>query len=171
MGHAIRALLGAVSLAVAWSPAAAQLRVSATGGPPIDYRLQPAPRASASRIAAQIVGGALAAGLLGMVAWTLLDDPEGADRRVKGDAGYTPNANSAYAAASFVGSVVTVYWVGRGDGSRGSLAATVVGAGLATIPLALGRHEPYLPIIGLVLGAPAQALGATLGYQLTRRER
>ena len=37
--------------------------------------------------------------------------------------------------------------------------------------LALGRHEPYLPIIGLVLGAPAQAVGATVGYQLTRRER
>jgi hypothetical protein len=27
----------------------------------------------------------------------------------------------------------------------------------------------YLPIIGVVLGAPLQAVAATLGYQLTRR--
>ena len=127
-------------------------------------------RASSGRIAAQLVGSALAAGAAGFLAWQLLDDPEGADRRVKGDAGYTPNANSAYAAGSFVGSVVAAYLIGRGDGSRGSLGATALGAGLATIPLALGRDEPYLPLIGLVLGAPAQAIGATLGYQLTRRE-
>jgi hypothetical protein len=127
-------------------------------------------RASNARIASQIGGGALAAGLLGLAAWALLDNPEGSDRRVKGDAGYTPNANTAYAAGSFLGSVLAVYWLGRGDGSRGSLGATALGAGLATIPLALGRHEPYLPIIGLVLGAPAQAVGATIGYQLTRRE-
>ncbi|MFN2563974.1 MAG: hypothetical protein ABR499_03030 [Gemmatimonadaceae bacterium] len=132
------------------------------------YRQQAGPRGSNARIAAQIGGGALAAGLLGFVAWQLLDDPEGPDRRVKGDAGYTPNANSAYAAGSFVGSVLAVYLIGRGDGSRGSLSATALGAGLATIPLALGRHEPYLPILGLVLGAPAQAVGATIGYQLTR---
>ena len=128
-------------------------------------------RASKGRIAAQLAGSALAAGAAGFLAWQLLDDPEGSDRRVKGDAGYTPNANSAYAAASFIGSVAAAYLIGRGDGSRGSLGATALGAGLATIPLALGRHEPYLPIIGLVLGAPAQAIGATLGYQLTRRER
>jgi hypothetical protein len=133
-------------------------------------RLSIAGRASGSRIAMQIAGGALAAGLLGIVAWKLLDDPEGSDRRVKGDAGYTPNANTAFAAGSFVGSVVAVYAIGRGDGSRGSLVATALGAAIATVPLALGRHEPYLPIIGLVLGVPAQAVGATLGYQLTRRE-
>jgi hypothetical protein len=128
-------------------------------------------RGSVARIAGQVVGGALAAGLVGFVAWNLLDDPEGPDRRVKGDAGYTPNANTAYAAGSFVGAVLAVYLIGRGDGSRGSLAATALGAGVATIPLALGRHEPYLPIIGIALGAPAQAAAATLGYQLTRRER
>ena len=163
-------LLAAVPLAAASPPVAAQAHASASVGP-IRYEVQRAQRGSAPRIAAQIAGGALAAGLLGMAAWSVVDDPEGSDRRVKGDAGYTPNANSAYAAASFLGSVVAVYWIGRGDGSRGSLAATVLGAGLATIPLALGRHEPYLPLIGLVLGAPAQAVGATLGYQLTRRER
>ncbi len=128
-------------------------------------------RATNARIAAQLAGSLLAAGVAGFTAWTLVDDPEGSDRRVKGDAGYTPNANTAYAVGSFVGSVVAAYWIGRGDGSRGSFAATALGAAIATIPLALGRHEPYLPIIGLVLGAPAQAIGATLGYQLTRRQR
>jgi hypothetical protein len=129
-----------------------------------------ATRAANARIAAQIGGGALAAGLLGFAAWTLLDNPEGSDRRVKGDAGYTPNANTAFAVGSFVGSTVAVYLIGRGDRSRGSFAATALGAAIATIPIALGRHEPYLPIIGIVLGAPAQAIGATVGYQLTRRE-
>jgi hypothetical protein len=129
-----------------------------------------ATRAANARIAAQIGGGAIAAGLLGFAAWAVLDNPEGADRRVEGDAGYTPNANTAFAVGSFIGSTVAVYLIGRGDGSRGSFAATAVGAALATIPMALGRHEPYLPLIGLVLGAPLQAIGATLGYQLTRRE-
>jgi hypothetical protein len=129
-----------------------------------------ATRAANARIAAQIGGGALAAGLLGFAAWTVVDDPEGSDRRVKGDAGYTPNANTAFAVGSFIGSTVTAYLIGRGDRSRGSFAATAVGAAIATIPIALGRHEPYLPLIGLVLGAPLQAIGATLGYQLTRRE-
>jgi hypothetical protein len=147
-----------------------RLRSSSVWTGSVSARYQERRRASNARIAAQIGGGALAAGLLGLVAWKLLDNPEGADRRVKGDAGYTPNANTAYAAGSFLGSVLAVYWLGRGDGSRGSLGATALGAGLATIPIALGRHEPYLPIIGLVLGAPAQAVGATIGYQLTRRE-
>jgi MFS family permease len=128
-----------------------------------------AARAANARIAAQIGGSALAAAVLGFVAWQLLDDPDGSDRRVKGDAGYTPNANTAFAVGSFVGSAVAGYWIGRGDGSRGSLAATALGAALATIPLAVGRHEPYLPIIGIVFGAPLQGVGATLGYQLTRR--
>jgi hypothetical protein len=128
-------------------------------------------RGSNTRIAGQIAGSLLAAGLFGFAAWAALDNPEGSDRRVKGDAGYTPNANTAYAAGSFAGSVAAAYVIGRGDGSRGSVAATALGAALATIPLALARHEPYLPLLGLVFGAPAQALGATLGYQLTRRER
>lgn len=130
-----------------------------------------ATRAANARIAAQIGGSLLAAGVVGFAAWAVVDDPEGSDRRVKGDAGYTPNANTAYAVGSLVGSVAAAYWIGRGDGSRGSFAATALGAALATIPLALGRHEPYLPVIGIILGAPAQAIGATLGYQLTRRER
>jgi hypothetical protein len=126
-------------------------------------------RGSNPRIAAQIVGSALGAVVLGIAAWTALDNPEGSDRRVKGDEGYTPNANTAFAVGSFVGSAAAAYVIGRGDGSRGSLVTTALGAAIATIPIALGRHQPYLPLIGIVLGAPLQAIGATLGYQLTRR--
>jgi hypothetical protein len=133
------------------------------------FRLEAA-RASNGRIAGQIVGSLLAAAIVGWTAWAVVDNPEGSDRRVKGDAGYTPNANTAYAVGSFVGSTVTAYLIGRGDGSRGSLAATAFGAGIPSIALALGRHEPYLNVYGVVFGAPLQAIGATVGYQLTRRE-
>ena len=129
-----------------------------------------ATRVSNARIAAQIAGGAIAAALLGFAAWTILDDPEGSDRRVKGDAGYTPNANTAFAVGSFIGSTLAVYLIGRGDHSRGSFAATALGAAIPTIPIALRRHEPYLPLFGIVLGAPLQAIAATVGYQLTRRD-
>jgi hypothetical protein len=126
-------------------------------------------RASGGRIATQVVVGTVAAAAMGFVAWSIVDDPEGSDRRVKGDAGYTPNANTAFAVGSFVGGALTSYIIGRGDGSRGSLGATLLGAAIATVPIALGRHEPYLPIIGIVLGAPLQAIGGTIGYQVTRR--
>jgi hypothetical protein len=139
--------------------------------PAQQFSRQAATRAANARIAAQIGGGALVAGVVGFAAWKLLDNPEGSDRRVKGDAGYTPNANTAFAVGSFVGGAAAAYLIGRGDGSRGSFGATALGAAIATIPVALGRHEPYLPLIGLVLGAPLQAVGATVGYQLTRRER
>lgn len=126
-------------------------------------------RATRGRIALQLLGGIAGAGLLGIGAFQYWDDPEGSARRVKGDAGYTPNANTAYAAASWVGGTAATYLIGRSDGSRGSFGATALGVGIATVPLALGRHEPYLPWLGLAAGAPLQAVGGTLGYQLTRR--
>lgn len=120
------------------------------------------------RKAAQIFGGILGAGAVGVGAWAALDDPGGSGRRVKGDAGYTPNANTAYAVGSFLGCTGLVYLIGRGDGSRGSLWATAIGSGVATIPLLLGRNEPYTPLFGVVIAAPLQAIGATIGYQKTR---
>ena len=128
-----------------------------------------AERAGSGRIASQILVGAVAAAAAGFTVWSLVDNPEGSDRRVKGDAGYTPNANTAYAVGSFVASTLGTYFVGRGDGSRASFGATALGAAIASVPIALGRHEPYLPIVGIVFGAPLQAIGATIGYQLTRR--
>jgi hypothetical protein len=155
-----------------WHPVSAQRSAAAwvDRAPAHGISSQAATRAANARIAAQIGGGALAAGVLGFVAWKAFDDPEGSDRRVKGDAGYTPNANTAFAVGSYLGGTVATYLIGRGDGSRGSFAATALGAAVATIPIALGRHQPYLPWISLVFGAPLQAIGATLGYQLTRRE-
>jgi hypothetical protein len=169
-----RLCLAVIALGIGYSDAAtAQPHAAAALGRALgqDFSRQAATRAANARVAAQIGGGALVAGVAGFVAWKLLDNPEGSDRRVKGDAGYTPNANTAFAVGSYVGSTVAVYLIGRGDGSLGSFGATAFGAAIATIPIALSRHEPYLPLIGLVLGAPLQAVGATLGYQLTRRER
>jgi hypothetical protein len=127
-------------------------------------------RATNTRITAQVITGALAATALGLIAWSRLDEPTGADRRVQGDAGYTPNANTAWAVGSFVGATLGTYIVGRTDGSRGSFAATALGTAIASIPAALGRHNPYLPLVGTILWSPLQAVGGTLGYQLTRRQ-
>jgi hypothetical protein len=125
-------------------------------------------RGSSGRIVGQIAGGAVGAAVVGVLAFLALDNPEGSDRRVSGDAGYTPNANTAYALGSFVGSTAAVYLIGRGDGSRASIGATALGTGVATVPLLFGRHEPYLPLIGIVLVAPAQGILGTVGYQVTR---
>ena len=120
-------------------------------------------------ITGQIITGSLAAAGGGFLAWATYDHPNGPDRRVKGDAGYTPNANTAYALGSFAGAVAATHLVGRIDGSRGNLLGTAIGAAIPTIPLLFARHDPYLPIYGVILAAPAQALGGMLGDQLTRR--
>jgi hypothetical protein len=120
-------------------------------------------------ITGQIVGGAVAAAGAGFLAWGMYENPNGPDRRVKGDEGYTPNANTAYALGSFAGAVVATHLIGRLDGSKGNLLGTVIGAAIPSIPLLFGRDEPYLPLIGIVLVAPAQGIAATLGEQLSRR--
>lgn len=125
-------------------------------------------RPSGARTVGQLAGGALASAVLGYLFWVVVDNPEGSDRRVKGDAGYTPNANTAFAIGSFLGAVGAVHVIGRGDGSRSSLGRTALGAGIATVPLLLGRHEPYLPILGVLVGAPLQSIGATVGYRSGR---
>jgi hypothetical protein len=163
-------ILTALALGLAQTLGAQGLAPSAltqSEAPP-NYRAME--RAARGRIAMQVLVGVGAAAAVGLVAWSMVDDPEGAGRRVKGDAGYTPNANTAYAVGSFVGTALATYMVGRGDGSRASFGATALGAAIASIPIALGRHEPYLPLFGIVLGAPLQALGGTIGYQSTRRE-
>ena len=145
------------------------LQASAVYGPDPVQAANRIGAATTWRKAGQIAGGFLGASVLGLAAWSVLDDPEGSDRRVKGDAGYTPNANTAYAIGSFVGSTILVYLIGRGDGSHSPVLSTAIGSGLVSIPLLLGRNEPYLPLLGVVLAAPLQAIGATIGYQLRRR--
>ena len=106
---------------------------------------------------------------VGIAAFAYYDDPDGPDRRVKGDEGYTPRANAAFAIGSFAGATLASYLVGGSDGSHGSLFATALGAGIGTIPAALAYNEPYAPFLGGLVGAPLQGIGARIGYQKTRQ--
>lgn len=116
----------------------------------------------------QLAIGTLAAMAVGIGAFAYYDDPNGPGRRVKGDAGYTPKANAAFAIGSFAGATLASYLVGRSDGSHGSFLATALGAGIGTIPVALAWNEPYAPFLGVLIGAPLQGVGARIGYQRTR---
>lgn len=143
------------------------------GAPPMTLALRTAPARSAGRATSrrrrmQIVGGALGALAVGLVAFGHYDDAEGPDRRVKGDEGYTPRANQALAIGGFVGATAASYLIGRGDGSHGSLLATAVGAAIPTIPVALMYDRPEAIYLGVLI-SPLQGLGAELGYQRTRR--
>jgi hypothetical protein len=168
-------LLVAFAVALRSNGALAQSGVIRRAAAPAPSGLLPIEQANQSThasplvISGQIIGGTLAAAGGGFMAWAVYDHPNGPDRRVKGDAGYTPNANTAYALGSFASAVVATHLVGRLDGSRGNLLGTVIGAAIPTIPLFFGRHEPYLPIYGILFAAPAQAIGGMLGDQLTRR--
>lgn len=117
----------------------------------------------------QLAVGILAAMAVGIGAFAYYDDPEGPGRRVKGDEGYTPKANVAFAIGSFAGATLGSYLVGRSDGSHGSFLATALGAGIATVPVALAWNDPYAPYLGVLIGAPLQGVGARIGYQRTRR--
>lgn len=88
---------------------------------------------------------------------------------MKGDAGYTPRANAAFAIGSFAGATLASDLVGRSDGSHGSFLTTVAGAGIGTIPVVPAWNDPYAPFVGVIIGAPLQGLGARIGYQRTRR--
>lgn len=145
----------------------------------------PTPEAQETRLAAlpagdaasprtkrrQLAVGVLAAMAVGIAAFAYYDDPEGPDRRVKGDEGYTPRANAAFAIGSFAGATLASYLVGRSDGSHGSLLATALGAGIGTIPVALAYNDPYAPFVGVLLSAPLQGIGARIGYQKTRQPK
>lgn len=117
----------------------------------------------------QFAVGALAAMAVGIAAFAYYDDPNGPGRRVKGDEGYTPKANAAFAIGSFAGATLAGYLMGRSDGSHGSFLATALGAGIGTIPDVLAYNDPYAPVVGVLIGAPLQGLGAKIGYQKTRR--
>lgn len=141
-------------------------------GPPIVYALGDATvrgPASPRTRGLQIAAGALGALVVGIPAFGRYDRVDAPDRRVKGDEGYTRKANVALAIGSFVGATTFSYIVGRSDGSHGSLLATALGAGIATIPSALAYDEPYAIVLGVLIVAPLQGLGAEIGYQHTRR--
>jgi len=117
---------------------------------------------SGGRIVGQLASGVIGAWIGGIVPFAMIDDPLAPDRRVKGDNGYQPNANTAFAIGSWVGSTLGTFLAGpRGCGS---FARTALGTGIPSAVLLLGRDEPYLPLIGVVLIAPLQAIGGTLMY-------
>lgn len=119
------------------------------------------------RVVGQLVGGTLGAWAGGIIGYTALDGTD--QRRVDGDAGYSPNGNTGYAVGSWIGSTAAIHFIGRGDGSRAPLMATAIGTGIPTIPLLLGRDDGYLALWGVMFGAPAQAVLGTGGYHVGRK--
>lgn len=117
----------------------------------------------------QILSALVAAGLAGYGSYLLADDLS-TTTRLKGDWGYDPNANSAYAAVAFVTSTAVVMWAGRAQCPKGTLLGTFLGGAVVAGPLlAYAREGPMLLPIGALVLAPAQALASTAGYQLSRR--
>ncbi len=125
-------------------------------------------RAATSTKVAQVAGGAIAGSLVGLIAWKQYDDPYGPGRRVKGDAGYTPRANSAYVLGSIVGSTIAVQLIGTADGSRAPILATAFGTAVGTLPIAMGRDDPYIVLFGPIL-SPLQSGAGTFAYHKLRR--
>lgn len=123
---------------------------------------QPAPacRRSTARAVGQFAAGVLGAWIGGVVPYQMLDDIDAPSRRVKGDAGYQRNANVAFALGSWVGSAAMVALT-RSPGC-GSMQSAMFGAAIPSALLLAGYDEPYLPVLGVFLGAPAQSLGATM---------
>jgi hypothetical protein len=115
------------------------------------------------RMGAQYAGALAGAWVGGMAAWKAFDDPYAPDRKVKGDAGYTPNANTAFALGSWIGSAgLAIAIAPRGMGCRPHY--TALGTAVPTTLLLAGRDEPYLPLIGIAVVAPIQALAAMLSH-------
>jgi hypothetical protein len=129
----------------------------------MDFAPQPAPERCQRRtraVVGQILAGTAGAWVGGLAAFARFDDPYGPGRRVKGDAGYTPDANTAYAVGSFVGAVAGVELAARFR--CGSALRSMLGAAAPSALLLLGRDEPYLFVLGVLFVAPVQAAGATL---------
>jgi hypothetical protein len=122
-------------------------------------------RRDAVDVVLQLAAGYGGAVVGGMGVWAAIDDPEAPDRKVKGDAGYQPNANTGYAIGSWVGSTVAVFGAGRLLKPKcGSLKSTAIGTGSVSLLLLFGREEPYLPMIGVFFGAPLQALAGVATF-------
>ena len=127
----------------------------------------PSSRASRSFRALQFLAATAGAIAGGSAGYSIMRDP--ARDRVKGDAGYSRAGNMGYAIGSAVGATVVGYAIGRTDGSHGSLAVTAIGASLPALPMVASVNDPYAMFAAVVLMTPLEGLGATLGYQRTRR--
>src|SRR5687767_1853843 len=79
---------------------------------PLTVPPQPTPDGTWSTVLDQLIATSVSAALIGSALYLGADNPEGSDRRVAGDEGYTPNANSAYVAGAYVAATVVVVWSG-----------------------------------------------------------
>ena len=117
----------------------------------------------------QFALGSIAALVAGYGLFVAFDNPEGADRRVKGDEGFTPNANTAFVVGSYLGAAGGVSWTGRRRSHRGTWAGALLGGAVVALPVAfLTRNEPMMPPLGFLIVAPLHALATTVGYQVSR---
>ena len=117
-------------------------------------------------ILGQLATGVLGAWAGGFGAYRSVDAIDPSEGKVDGDAGYKPNANTAWAIGSWVGSTAMIFVAGRRAGRKacGSLGRTALGTGIPSALLLLGRDEGYLPLLGVLFGAPLQAIGGTLTF-------
>lgn len=141
-------------------PAAITNRIAMFNGPADPQLKTPECPRSTARIVGQLTAGVIGAWIGGALPYTMIDDISAPDRRVQGDAGYQRRANVAFALGSWVGSTVGVAVSGR-VGCR-SLRKAAIGTAIPSSLLLLGYDEPYLPVLGVVLGAPLQAIGGTI---------
>jgi len=117
---------------------------------------------SAARVIGQLATGLLGAWVGGLGAYAAVYGLDPSETRVDGDAGYKPNANTAFAIGSWIGSTAMIFVAGRPR--CGSLGPTAVGTGIPSAVLILGRDMGYLAILGALFVAPVQALGGTLMF-------
>jgi len=122
-------------------------------------------RSRGGRIALQFLASSAGAAGVGLVGYFMFDDV--GTKRVEGDAGYTRAGNVAYLVGSATGATLGAHLVGRSMGGHSPLWATAAGAAVGTLPLflAAGIDEPYLPLMGIILGWIPQAAFATIGYE------
>lgn len=107
-------------------------------------------------------GGVVGSWLVGVPVLYALDRTAG-DRRVKGDAGYSPTAHWGMLVSSGVGAATGVHLIRKGLGATTSMEGALVGAFLGTLPLVLGVDSPYLPYFSFTVGSLLQAVGGLLG--------
>lgn len=107
-------------------------------------------------------GGVVGSWLVGVPVLYVLDRTAG-DRRVKGDAGYSPTAHWGMLVSSSIGAATGVHLVRKGLGATTSMKGALIGASLGTLPMVLGVDSPYLPYFSFTVGSLLQAVGGLLG--------
>lgn len=137
---------------------------------PVRPGLEDAPSAgpSTGAVVAAAAGGLIGSLIVGGATYSWVDR-HASDRRVKGDAGYSPTANWSLLASSALGSAVGIEVATSLVRARSSFPWSLFGSAVATTPFLLGVDDPYLPYYVLTLGAVLQSAAGTLGGALPQR--